>query len=518
MQAMTRLHDAPSPAPRSALQPVRRGRLPRGLRIALQAALFAALPALAGAGTQVRVTTSLGAFTIELEDERAPLTVANFLGYVREGQYTGTIFHRVIPSFVIQGGGLTPDLASKKTREPIPNEAGNGLANLRGTVGLARTAAPHSGDAQFYVNIADNADLNPLPTRWGYAVFGRIVDGMDVVDRIGVVPTGPMGPLKSDVPQRTVLIEKAEVLGEAAAATAPAARRQRQRRQRQRPPTRPAPARRRPPRARPRHPALRQGARPRQPTGSAERGRSRALAQLFASDLHLDAASPQAVDTFLRLLAGEARDAEALYLLGDLFESWIGDDDPDPVRTRVCGALRALTESGVAVFVLHGNRDFLLGAGFEARSGCRLLPDPVITELYGRRVLLTHGDLLCTGDAAYQELRSTVRGAFFQRRVAALSLAQRELLADEARAGSRAHTSTVHADIMDVDPDAVAALARATGVDCIIHGHTHRPAVHETRLDGRPLQRIVLDAWYERGGMLRWDADGVEAVPLPFAR
>jgi UDP-2,3-diacylglucosamine hydrolase len=241
------------------------------------------------------------------------------------------------------------------------------------------------------------------------------------------------------------------------------------------------------------------------------------LALLFASDLHLDAASPQAVETFLRLLAGDARAAEALYLLGDLFESWIGDDDPDPVRTRVCDALRALADHGVPVFVLHGNRDFLLGAGFEARSGCRLLPDPVITELHGRRVLLTHGDLLCTGDAAYQELRSTVRGPFFRQRVAALSLAQRELLAAAARADSRVHTSTVHADIMDVDPDAVAALVRATGVDCIIHGHTHRPAVHETRVDGRPLQRIVLDAWYERGGVLRWDADGIEAVALPFA-
>ncbi len=241
------------------------------------------------------------------------------------------------------------------------------------------------------------------------------------------------------------------------------------------------------------------------------------MAQLFASDLHLDAASPQAVETFLRLLAGEAREAQALYLLGDLFESWIGDDDPDPVRARVCEALRALTQRGVAVFVLHGNRDFLLGAGFEARSGCRLLPDPVVTDVQGTRVLLTHGDLLCTGDAAYQELRSTVRGEFFQRRVAALSLRQRELLAAAARAGSRAHTSTVHADIMDVDPGAVAALARATGVDCIIHGHTHRPAVHETHVDGRPLRRIVLDAWYERGGVLRWDAGGFEAVALPFA-
>ena len=195
------------------------------LQIALSMAVLGALPGLAAAGTQVRVTTNLGAFTIELEDERAPLTVANFLRYVREGQYAGTIFHRVIPSFVVQGGGLTPDFASKKAREPIPNEAGNGLVNIRGTVGLARTGAPHSGDAQFYVNLADNSDLNPLPTRWGYAVFGRVIDGMDVVDRIGVVPTGPMGPLKADVPQRMVVIERADVVGEtssaAAGATAP---------------------------------------------------------------------------------------------------------------------------------------------------------------------------------------------------------------------------------------------------------------------------------------------------------
>lgn len=240
------------------------------------------------------------------------------------------------------------------------------------------------------------------------------------------------------------------------------------------------------------------------------------MAQLFVSDLHLDAASPQAVEAFLGLLAGEARGAQALYILGDLFESWIGDDDPDPVRSRVCAALRALAAGGVPIFALHGNRDFLLGPGFEARSGCRLLPDPVITEIHGTRVLLTHGDLLCTGDAAYQELRSTVRGEPFRRRVAALSLAQRELLASAARAGSRAHTSTVHADIMDVDTGAIAALVRATKVECIVHGHTHRPAVHDSVLEGRPLRRIVLDAWYESGGMLRWDASGFEAVSLPF--
>jgi UDP-2,3-diacylglucosamine hydrolase len=241
------------------------------------------------------------------------------------------------------------------------------------------------------------------------------------------------------------------------------------------------------------------------------------LATLFVSDLHLDASSPQAVATFLGFLEGAAREADALYLLGDLFESWIGDDDPDPVRSRVCAAMQALAARGVPLFALHGNRDFLLGPGFESRSGCRLLPDPVVTTLHGERVLLTHGDLLCTGDAAYQELRSTVRGDYFQREVAQLSLAQRELLAAAARAGSRAHTATVRAEIMDVDPAALAALVRATGVATIVHGHTHRPAVHAENVDGKPLRRIVLDAWYERGSALRWSERGIETLELPFA-
>ncbi len=240
------------------------------------------------------------------------------------------------------------------------------------------------------------------------------------------------------------------------------------------------------------------------------------MALLFVSDLHLDAASPRAVATFRELLEGAARTADALYILGDLFESWIGDDDPDPVRTEVCAALHALAASGVPLFALHGNRDFLLGPGFETRSGCRLLPDPVITDIHGMRVLLTHGDLLCTGDHAYQELRSTVRSARFRNRVAGLSIEQRELLAGVARAGSRAHVARVARQIMDVEPDAVAALVRASGVDCVLHGHTHRPAVHEFEIDGRLRRRIVLDAWYERGGMLRWDAQGFEFVHLPF--
>jgi cyclophilin family peptidyl-prolyl cis-trans isomerase len=169
---------------------------------------------------RVRVVTNQGAFVVQLERDRAPLTVENFLTYVRAGHYTNTLFHRVIANFVIQGGGVSPDYKAKPVNKPIANESGNGLKNLRGTVGLARASGPHTGDCQFYVNIADNADLDPLPTRWGYAVFGRIVEGIDVIDRISVAPTGPMGPFKGDAPVEPVVIEKIELVTSAPAAPA----------------------------------------------------------------------------------------------------------------------------------------------------------------------------------------------------------------------------------------------------------------------------------------------------------
>jgi cyclophilin family peptidyl-prolyl cis-trans isomerase len=169
---------------------------------------------------RVRVTTNLGAFVIELQRDRAPLTVENFLSYVRSGYYTNTLFHRVIANFVIQGGGVGPDYKAKPVNKPIANEAGNGLKNLRGTVGLARASGAHSGDCQFYVNVADNADLDPLPTRWGYAVFGRIVEGMEVVDRISVSPTGAAGPFKQEAPIDQVVIQKIELLADSGAPVA----------------------------------------------------------------------------------------------------------------------------------------------------------------------------------------------------------------------------------------------------------------------------------------------------------
>jgi len=159
---------------------------------------------------QVQVVTSMGNFTIELNSERAPLTVAQFLKYVDQGFYSGTIFHRAIPNFVIQGGGYDGDYKLKGNPPKVVNESGNGLTNSRGTVGLARPPEPHAGDVQFYVNLADNAALDPSATRWGYAVFGKVIQGMDVVDEIATVPTGARGPFKENAPLKPVVIQKIE--------------------------------------------------------------------------------------------------------------------------------------------------------------------------------------------------------------------------------------------------------------------------------------------------------------------
>jgi cyclophilin family peptidyl-prolyl cis-trans isomerase len=167
-------------------------------------------PAAAAPNPQVQVFTNMGNFTIELYAERAPLTVAQFLKYVDQAHYSGTIFHRAIANFVIQGGGFDANYKLKGNPAKVVNESGNGLSNQRGTVGLARPQEPHAGDVQFYVNIADNAALDPNQSRWGYAVFGKIVQGMDVVDRISTVSTGAKGPFKDDAPLQPVIIERIE--------------------------------------------------------------------------------------------------------------------------------------------------------------------------------------------------------------------------------------------------------------------------------------------------------------------
>ena len=239
------------------------------------------------------------------------------------------------------------------------------------------------------------------------------------------------------------------------------------------------------------------------------------MATLFISDLHIDAGSPAVTRQFLELIAGEARSAEALYILGDFFESWVGDDAAESQQRDVIAALRALTDSGVPCFVMSGNRDFLLGEDFAAQSGARLLPDPLIITLYGEPVLVMHGDALCTEDRPYQRLRATVRDPGWQRQFLRLSARARRALAGAARAGSRAHTAALDHVSGDGSPASVEAALRAAGTSTLLHGHTHRPAIHALTVDGRACTRIVLGDWHSQGSVLRWDDHGPELATLP---
>ena len=232
---------------------------------------------------------------------------------------------------------------------------------------------------------------------------------------------------------------------------------------------------------------------------------------LFIADLHLDAGRPQITQLFEDFLAsGEARGADAVYILGDLVEAWIGDDDDAELPGRIATASRALHDAGVPVFFMVGNRDFLLGEAFARRAGFTLLDDGTIHDLYGRPTLLMHGDVLCTDDIAYQTVRQQVRTPAWKAQILAMPLDARRAFAAKAREDSRAHTGATMETIMDVNADAVAEAMRHAGVTRLIHGHTHRPAVHRFDLDGQPAERIVLGDWYEQGSVLRVTPEEVE--------
>ncbi len=219
------------------------------------------------------------------------------------------------------------------------------------------------------------------------------------------------------------------------------------------------------------------------------------------------------VRVFLTFLERQASRAEALFILGDLFDQWLGDDDDTDPHPAIVAALARLTASGVPVGVLHGNHDFLLGAGFAARSGCRLLSDPTVIEVYGTTVLLMHGDTLCTDDAAYQALRAEVRDPANQARFLALPLAMRAAQADALRATSRQQTQLKSSSIMDANARAVEAIMREHGVRHLIHGHTHRPAIHHSfGLESQRATRIVLGDWYRQPHGISWDAAGYRVM------
>ena len=232
------------------------------------------------------------------------------------------------------------------------------------------------------------------------------------------------------------------------------------------------------------------------------------MSTLFISDLHLDPAHPDALERFHTFVERRALHAERLYVLGDLFEAWIGDDEDDPGFDAIRTAFARLSTAGVRCFFMHGNRDFLVGERFAAETGCELLGDYAVLELGAERVLLTHGDLLCTDDKPYMALREMVRDPAWQRDFLAKPLAERRSLARELRERSQSETAAKAEDIMDVNPQAVAQTLRRHTATTLIHGHTHRPGVHRFRLEGRDVRRIVLGAWYEHDSVLEWSDQG----------
>ncbi len=240
------------------------------------------------------------------------------------------------------------------------------------------------------------------------------------------------------------------------------------------------------------------------------------MSTLFISDLHLELERPDIRDQFLAFLEQEALHADAFYILGDLFESWVGDDDTDREKKRIMQALEAVSATGVPCYFMHGNRDFLIGRHFADQTGMQILEDPgVVLDLYGRRVLVMHGDTLCTDDVAYQQFRSMVRNPAWQAEFLSKPLAARRAMAAMARERSAQHTQQSASEIMDVNQNTVEEVMREHGVDTLLHGHTHRPDIHHFETDGQAMTRIVLGDWHRQGSAVRWDEAGYDLQALP---
>nr|WP_283094004.1 UDP-2,3-diacylglucosamine diphosphatase [Pseudomonas sp. MWU12-2345] len=237
---------------------------------------------------------------------------------------------------------------------------------------------------------------------------------------------------------------------------------------------------------------------------------------MLISDLHLEEERPDITRAFLDFLAGRARSAQALYILGDFFEVWIGDDAMTPFQDSICAALRALSDSGTQVFLMHGNRDFLLGNAFCKAAGATLLKDPSVVRMNDEPVLLMHGDSLCTRDEAYMRLRRYLRNPITLFILRHLPLRTRHKLARKLRSESRAQTRMKANDIVDVTPDEVVQVMQQHGVQTLIHGHTHRPAIHKLQLGAQAAKRIVLGDWDRQGWALQVDEQGFQLAAFDF--
>ena len=240
------------------------------------------------------------------------------------------------------------------------------------------------------------------------------------------------------------------------------------------------------------------------------------MTTLFISDLHLDDQRPDITALFVEFLQGEARQAESLYILGDLFEFWIGDDALSDTAKQVADALQELSETGVPIRFMVGNRDFLLGEGYASMAGFQILQEPEVIELYGTPTLLMHGDVLCTDDVEYQLFREQVRNPAWQEAFLDQTIEQRLQMAQQARGASKEHMQSAKPSIMDVNREAVLATFQEHQVPRLIHGHTHRPDIHDYEIDGRNVQRIVLGDWYTQGSVLRVDEEGFQLEKLPL--
>ncbi|WP_431483956.1 UDP-2,3-diacylglucosamine diphosphatase [Pseudomonas solani] len=235
---------------------------------------------------------------------------------------------------------------------------------------------------------------------------------------------------------------------------------------------------------------------------------------LLISDLHLEEERPDITRAFLRFLQTRASQAEALYILGDFFEAWIGDDAMTPFQRSIAQALRQVADGGTRIFLMHGNRDFMIGTRFCREAGCTLLADPSRVVLAGHPVLLMHGDSLCTRDEAYMRMRRILRNPVVLWILRHLPLATRHKLARKLRSESRMQTRQKAVEITDVTPEEIPRLLAEQGVPTLIHGHTHRPAVHELQVGGLPAQRIVLGDWDRQGWALEVDEQGFRQAPF----
>ncbi len=235
---------------------------------------------------------------------------------------------------------------------------------------------------------------------------------------------------------------------------------------------------------------------------------------LLISDLHLEEKRPDITRAFLRFLETRARQAEALYILGDFFEVWVGDDGMTPFQHEIASALKSLSLTGTRIYLMHGNRDFMIGKAFCREAGCTLLADPHVVNLSGERILLMHGDSLCTRDEGYMRLRRWLRNPVSLFILHNLSLAKRQKLAQKLRSSSKEETRMKASDIVDVTPDEVVRVMRRHKVATLIHGHTHRPATHALEIDGQAARRMVLGDWDRQGWALQIDDSGFHQEPF----